>query len=41
MHGVHHLEYGQPIEVWLDAAHVYVFAENGELVAPASFARAA
>ncbi|MGY6548833.1 MAG: ABC transporter ATP-binding protein [Roseinatronobacter sp.] len=41
MHGVHHLEFGQPIEVWLDAAHVYVFAESGDLVAPAAFARAA
>ncbi|MCC5957803.1 MAG: ABC transporter ATP-binding protein [Rhodobacteraceae bacterium] len=41
MHGVHHLEFGQPIEVWLDAAHVYVFAESGQLVAPASFAQAA
>ncbi|MFD1911131.1 ABC transporter ATP-binding protein [Halodurantibacterium flavum] len=41
MHGVHHLEFGQPIEVWLDAAHVHVFAESGQLVAPASFVQAA
>lgn len=41
VHGVHHLDFGQPIEVWLDAAHVYVFAESGQLVAPASFAQAA
>lgn len=41
MHGIHHLDYGAPIEVWLDASHIYVFAENGDLVAPASYAMAA
>jgi glycerol transport system ATP-binding protein len=41
LHGVHELEFGAPIEVWLAAAHVYVFAETGELVAPASYAAAA
>jgi glycerol transport system ATP-binding protein len=41
MHGVHHLEFGSDIEVWLDAAHIYVFAENGDLVASANFVRAA
>ncbi|WP_071797668.1 ABC transporter ATP-binding protein [Natronohydrobacter thiooxidans] len=41
VHGVHDLEFGQPIDVWLDAAHVYVFAESGDLVAPATFATAA
>ncbi|MGP9791675.1 ABC transporter ATP-binding protein [Roseinatronobacter sp. NSM] len=41
MHGVHHLEFGAPIQVWLDAAHVYVFAQNGQLLAPATFAQAA
>ncbi len=41
VHGVHDLQFGQPIEVWLDAAHVYVFAETGELVAPAAYAQAA
>lgn len=41
MHGVHHLEFGAPITVWLDAAHVYVFSEHGELVAPAAYAAAA
>ncbi len=41
IHGVHHLEFGAQIKVWLDTAHVYVFAENGDLVAPATFARAA
>lgn len=41
VHGVHDLELGATIEVWLHAAHVYVFAESGELVAPASYAVAA
>ncbi|MBQ2262809.1 MAG: ABC transporter ATP-binding protein [Loktanella sp.] len=41
IHGVHHLEFGTPIHVWLDAAHVYVFSETGELIAPASYAAAA
>jgi glycerol transport system ATP-binding protein len=41
LHGVHHLEFGQPIEVWLDAEHVYVFAESGHLIAQASYAMAA
>jgi glycerol transport system ATP-binding protein len=41
VHGVHDLEFGAALEVWLDAAHVYVFAENGDLVAPASYAAAA
>lgn len=41
VHGVHHLEFGKPITVWLDAAHVYVFAETGDLVAPATYATAA
>ncbi len=41
MHGVHDLEFGAPIEVWLDAAHIYVFAESGDLVAPAVYAAAA
>jgi glycerol transport system ATP-binding protein len=41
IHGVHHLDFGAPITVWLDAAHVYVFGEKGDLVAPASYAAAA
>lgn len=41
IHGVHHLEFGTPIHVWLAAAHVYVFSETGELIAPASYAAAA
>ncbi|MBR2657414.1 ABC transporter ATP-binding protein [Yoonia sp.] len=41
IHGVHDLTFGAPITVWLDAAHVYVFTESGDLVAPASYAAAA
>ena len=41
IHGVHDLTFGAPINVWLDAAHVYVFSESGDLVAPASYAAAA
>jgi glycerol transport system ATP-binding protein len=41
IHGVHHLKFGAPINVWLDVAHVYVFTEAGDLVAPASYAAAA
>jgi glycerol transport system ATP-binding protein len=41
VHGVHHLDYGAPVTVWLDSAHIYVFAESGDLVAPAAYAIAA
>jgi len=41
VHGAHDLEFGAPLKVWLDAAHVYAFAESGELVAPAGYAQAA
>jgi glycerol transport system ATP-binding protein len=41
MHGVHRLELGAPIDVWLGASHVYVFADSGSLVAPALYAAAA
>lgn len=41
MHGVHHLEFGSRIKVWLDTSHIYVFAESGDLIAPASYAVAA
>jgi glycerol transport system ATP-binding protein len=41
MHGVHQLELGAPIDVWLGAPHVYVFADSGPLVAPALYAAAA
>ncbi|SFA87392.1 carbohydrate ABC transporter ATP-binding protein, CUT1 family [Poseidonocella pacifica] len=39
--GVHDLSLGAELEVFLDPAHVYVFAEDGALVAPAAYALAA
>ena len=39
--GVQHLSLGAPIDVYLDPAHVYIFAEDGALVAPAAYALAA
>ena len=39
--GVHDYAPGTDLTVWLDPAHVYVFAENGALVAPAAYAAAA
>ncbi len=41
VHGVHDLAPGTEVSVWLDPAHVYVFAEDGALVAPAAYALAA
>jgi len=41
VHGVRELDIGRDIEVHLDARHVYVFGEDGRLVAPASYALAA
>jgi glycerol transport system ATP-binding protein len=41
VHGVHNLPLGQPLRIYLDPAHVYIFAENGALVSPASYAKAA
>ncbi len=41
IHGVHDLEIGAELPVWLDPAHVYIFDENGVLVAPAAYALAA
>ncbi len=41
VHGVHQLELGAPLRVYLDPRHVYIFSENGDLVAPASYALAA
>ena len=40
-HGVRNLEIGAEAKAWIDPAHVYVFAESGELVAPASYAMVA
>jgi glycerol transport system ATP-binding protein len=39
--GVHDLAPGTELPVWLDPAHVYVFAEDGALVATAAYALAA
>ena len=41
IHGVHDLEIGAELEVWLDPSHVYIFGEDGRLVAPAAYALAA
>ncbi|MFY2822600.1 ABC transporter ATP-binding protein [Ruegeria sp. MALMAid1280] len=41
VHGVHDLEIGAPLTVYLDPSHVYIFSENGDLVSPASYALAA
>ncbi len=39
--GVHDLSPGQPVTLWLDPAHVYLFDDAGRLAAPASYAMAA
>ncbi len=41
IHGVKDLEIGASLNVYLDPKHVYIFAENGISVAPASYATAA
>ena len=41
VHGVRSHEPGAAVPVWLDPAHVYVFRDDGALVAPASYAQAA
>ncbi|MBS8225641.1 ABC transporter ATP-binding protein [Vannielia litorea] len=41
IHGVHNLEPGADLAVWLDPSHVYIFDAEGALVAPASYAAAA
>ncbi len=41
VHGVHSLDLGQPLEVFLDPAHVYIFGKDGNLVAAAPYAEAA
>ena len=35
------LQIGAALDVWLDPAHVYIFAEDGQLVVPAAYAVAA
>jgi glycerol transport system ATP-binding protein len=39
--GVHDLKLGEKIPIWLDIRHIYVFSEDGQLVAPAAYAMAA
>ena len=41
VHGVHNLALGEELTVWLDPRHVYIFAQDGTLVAPAAYALAA
>ena len=41
VHGVHDLTIGAPLKVYLDPRHVYIFDEDGKLIAPASYALAA
>ncbi|MFH5775023.1 ABC transporter ATP-binding protein [Paracoccus broussonetiae] len=39
--GIHDIEPGRQISLWLDPRHVYLFDADGSLVAPAAYARAA
>jgi glycerol transport system ATP-binding protein len=41
IHGIHDLTLGAELRVYLDPAHVYIFGEDGRLVAPAAYALAA
>ncbi|WP_366655413.1 ABC transporter ATP-binding protein [Fodinicurvata sp. EGI_FJ10296] len=41
VHGVQNLQPGVRMPIYLDPAHIYVFADDGRLVAPASYAIAA
>ncbi len=41
IHGVHQLEPGSAVSIWLDPAHVYLFDAEGRLAAPAPYAVAA
>ncbi len=41
IHGVRNLRLGEDINVYIDPAHVYIFSEDGALVAPAAYALAA
>ncbi|TNF21101.1 MAG: ABC transporter ATP-binding protein [Rhodobacteraceae bacterium] len=41
IHGVHDLTLGERLDVWLDPRHVYIFGEDGGLIAPAAYALAA
>lgn len=39
--GVHHLDLGAELNVYLDTAHIYIFGPDGRLIAPAAYALAA
>ncbi|GGH37522.1 carbohydrate ABC transporter ATP-binding protein, CUT1 family [Cribrihabitans marinus] len=41
IHGVQDLALGEELTVWLDPRHVYIFGEDGQLIAPAAYATAA
>ncbi|MGH1366970.1 MAG: ABC transporter ATP-binding protein [Maritimibacter sp.] len=41
IHGIHDLKLGAPLRVFIAPRHIYIFNENGDLVAPASYAIAA
>jgi glycerol transport system ATP-binding protein len=41
VHGIHDLELGAALSVHIEPRHVYVFSEDGDLVAPAAYALAA
>lgn len=41
IHGIHDLTLGAPLKVYLDPRHMYIFGEDGALIAPASYALAA
>ncbi|WP_208347708.1 ABC transporter ATP-binding protein [Pseudaestuariivita rosea] len=41
IHGVHNLELGKGLKVYLAPSHVYIFGEDGQLVAAAAYAMAA
>lgn len=41
IHGVHSLKLGAPLKAYIDPCHIYIFNEDGALVAPASYAIAA
>ena len=41
VHGVHLLDPGSAVSIWLDPAHVYLFDADGRLAAPAAYAMAA
>lgn len=41
IHGIHDLEPGRDLPVYLDPAHIYIFSDDGDLVSPAAYALAA